>query len=469
MSKTRQRNYDLFIEDILSSENIDDCSFQLESFLHQLFHGKTAIDKDHLEIMRSCLFDSIRRYGDQKRKLGGYYANHPLEVATVLAREGANPATVAAGLYHDVLEEGVARLRKELIRHEEAKYRALYGSAASFDNLATARSHGQKSFLRRETKIIQSYIEIIQSDLKSLMLGRGVPAKIADVSIRNILSAVLLVTRTHNQTYYEAMSNITGTGMLHRMKHGQEGIDRALAVKFADRLTNSLDLSRDYKIRKTHTDYGKVARITEASLRHAYFPADPERQRLLEGDLIMNRNHHPARGERGYRGSEKLYQFYKNIVLIHISRTRMLRRRLSTVKSPDLSMVYRKGGLEERLLNVNLSELNDILEHLLTFHLRSKVAARILEEFDEYDESGGLREATKAGGPSKFDGIIERFFDTRLTGNKKALQDLYRNKQGMFRAALGFKRVSELFKEDSEFRFEGIGPRGLKPQDRNKK
>jgi len=465
--KKRERNLDPFLRDVLESDGLEDCFFQVDSLLHHIYPDSAPASTAEQEMLKVCLHDSVRRYGEKQRNLGGYFANHPLEVAVVLGAEGAEPVTVAAGLYHDVPEEGVSRLRKEYVRHAEACYRALHGAAIRHEEVKQLRQAGRQTFEQAESNLIRGYLDELQKLLRQAFRARGVQPRSADAFLRTLLDTVALVTRTHDQTYYQAMSRSTVSGVWRRLLKGQQSIDRAIAVKFADRLTNSLDLSKDYRVRRRRNrNRDKVVQITERRLRQAFRAGGEAMRERLEQDFRQNHDYHPAKGERGYRGSEKLYQFYKNIVLVQVARSHRRLRKRGLKETSAYRMVYREGGLEERLLDVNLQELNDIIQHLLTFHVRPTVAAKVLEQFTEYDAAGGLRRATKAGGASKFDGIIERFFDTRLGGNKQALAHLYRNKQGMLRAALGFRRLSELYKTDEQFSFEGVGPSGLKAEER---
>ena len=465
--KTHDRAFDPFLRIILTRTDLDSCAFEIDTFLHDLYGGKVPAKRTDIDMLRVCIFDSVRRYGDKTRNLGGFFSNHPLQVAQALAAEGADPVTVAAGLYHDVPEEGISRLRKEYIHHAEACYRALHGSAVQPEEIVALRAAGRATFDQAEQNLIRGYLDELQKLLRRALRDRGVKDREGDVFLRNLLGTVSLVTRTHDQTYYQAIASITESGVFRRLLHSQQGIDRAIAVKFADRLTNSLDLSMDYRIRRRKNVHrSDVVRITERRLKAAFEGGSREAREKIVEEFRTNRDCHPERGERGYRGSEKLYQFYKAIVLVHISRTRRMKKAEMLRETAELKMVYRKGGLESRLLEVNLAELNDIIAHLITFHVPPRVAARTMQEFEHYERAGGLLRATKAGGPSKFDGIIETFFDTRLSGNKDALQELYRNKQGMLRAALGFRRVSELFMEDASFRFTGIGTGGLKTEAR---
>lgn len=53
-----------------------------------------------------------RAHADQKRKSGAPYIQHPLAVAYLLADLGMDPATIAAGLLHDVVEDTDVDLRR---------------------------------------------------------------------------------------------------------------------------------------------------------------------------------------------------------------------------------------------------------------------------------------------------------------------------------------------------------------------
>ena len=48
---------------------------------------------------------ACEKHKDQMRKSGDPYVQHPIEVAYLLAELHTGPATIAAGLLHDVLED----------------------------------------------------------------------------------------------------------------------------------------------------------------------------------------------------------------------------------------------------------------------------------------------------------------------------------------------------------------------------
>ncbi|HEY8435595.1 MAG TPA: bifunctional (p)ppGpp synthetase/guanosine-3',5'-bis(diphosphate) 3'-pyrophosphohydrolase [Haloplasmataceae bacterium] len=69
-------------------------------------HLKNHITKpESLEFIHRAFLYSKQHHGDQVRKSGEPYIIHPLEVAIILADLRCGPATIAAGLLHDVLED----------------------------------------------------------------------------------------------------------------------------------------------------------------------------------------------------------------------------------------------------------------------------------------------------------------------------------------------------------------------------
>lgn len=70
----------------------------------------------HSEKIQKAIEFAINAHKDQKRK-GDYkpYIIHPIGVALILAKAGADDVTIAAGLLHDVLED-TATTKEELVK-----------------------------------------------------------------------------------------------------------------------------------------------------------------------------------------------------------------------------------------------------------------------------------------------------------------------------------------------------------------
>jgi GTP diphosphokinase / guanosine-3',5'-bis(diphosphate) 3'-diphosphatase len=77
--------------------------------------AKTYITKEeNIQLIRKAFEFSRERHGDQTRKSGEPYINHPIEVSIILTELNAGPNTIAAGLLHDVLED-TAVTREEMV------------------------------------------------------------------------------------------------------------------------------------------------------------------------------------------------------------------------------------------------------------------------------------------------------------------------------------------------------------------
>jgi len=55
--------------------------------------------------LAEAMFAAAEFHGPQRRKGGQLYMVHPLEVAGILSKNGADMSTIIAGLLHDVLED----------------------------------------------------------------------------------------------------------------------------------------------------------------------------------------------------------------------------------------------------------------------------------------------------------------------------------------------------------------------------
>ena len=60
---------------------------------------------EHSELISRAIDLVVERHGDQKRASGEPYVLHPLSVAKILSELNMDPATVTAGILHDILED----------------------------------------------------------------------------------------------------------------------------------------------------------------------------------------------------------------------------------------------------------------------------------------------------------------------------------------------------------------------------
>ena len=67
--------------------------------------GKYITNKDSLTLIKQAYDFIMDKHKDQKRKSGEPYTNHLIWVAYILATLQTGPATITAGLLHDVMED----------------------------------------------------------------------------------------------------------------------------------------------------------------------------------------------------------------------------------------------------------------------------------------------------------------------------------------------------------------------------
>ena len=67
--------------------------------------GRYLKDQRNIDIIRHAYEVAVKMHEGQFRRSGDPYVQHPIEVAYILATMNTGPATIAAGLLHDVLED----------------------------------------------------------------------------------------------------------------------------------------------------------------------------------------------------------------------------------------------------------------------------------------------------------------------------------------------------------------------------
>jgi hypothetical protein len=162
---------------------------------------------------------------------------------------------------------------------------------------------------------------------------------------------------------------------------------------------------------------------------------------------------------------ERLYQLYKNMILITYVRKRYDTRAMPTTIR----------HLEQRLLQITLEDANRIIEgtfsnHCLGGKFTFAEARQIYLEVGEYEQRGGFDKVTKepeqSGPKTEFslDGLLSRYFDQRIKGIKTATYPLFQNKKLLFATTLSLHRLAEKYQAESGFYIKGISIEGLKPK-----
>ena len=211
-------------------------------------------------------------------------------------------------------------------------------------------------------------------------------------------------------------------------------------VKLADRLDNSLDLRIDLEDPLQGADF--FEHVFQLMFNNSYQGYNPQMPHV--SIVALN-------------GAERLYQLFKNTVLMSLIRQKNAAKDDAIVQD-----------LFENLANASVKEAQRIDLHLFGYHKRSPVDLRILlKETMDYVQKGGVSMITAPNSGYKLDGLFMSCFDDPDSKSKKnKLAKLYEDKSLMIQAALAFIIIFLSFKNDNNFYIQGISANGVKPNNK---
>ncbi|HIG96046.1 TPA: hypothetical protein HA249_04135 [Candidatus Woesearchaeota archaeon] len=167
---------------------------------------------------------------------------------------------------------------------------------------------------------------------------------------------------------------------------------------------------------------------------------------------------------------DRLYQLYKNLILVTHTRMFYEEKRVPT-------LISRAMG---ELLELTRAEAVHMVEGVFSNHCRPGGsltlydARRLYRELKEYGAVGGLDRITEEVTPREntadrrpmlsYDGLLSRFFDKRVRGTRSATYPLYQDKSFMFAASLALHRLAERYIDDRRFYIHGLTFEGLRPE-----
>jgi len=155
-------------------------------------------------------------------------------------------------------------------------------------------------------------------------------------------------------------------------------------------------------------------------------------------------------------GSRRLYELYKNAVL--------------------LSLVRQEGGLDadpgslllfDAIATAGMREAQRILMHIYTFHLKEvETQRRLMLETMDYCWSGGVESVTPRSAPHRLDGLFAERFDAASSETRRVqLEELYEDKELMSTAAVAFIVIFLNFLNDERYFVQGVTAEGIVPKD----
>lgn len=211
-------------------------------------------------------------------------------------------------------------------------------------------------------------------------------------------------------------------------------------VKLADRLDNTFDMRIDLQDPLKGVDFFEI--VFQTVYTNIYKGYRPER--LHQTTLVLN-------------GAQRLYQLFKNIVLMSL-----IRQRKATVTDSVSQDLFKT------LAEASMREAQRITLHIFGYHETSVSTLReILKETMAYAQSGGLEQVTLPKDGRRLDGLFMSVFDkpNRAERNRQ-LSALYQDKTLMIEVAVSFVIIFLNFLNDADYFVHGISSEGIRPEPR---
>jgi len=210
-----------------------------------------------------------------------------------------------------------------------------------------------------------------------------------------------------------------------------------MRAKLADRLDNTLDLRVAVSDPIEGVDFFRT-------LFEILFVRGFKGYRPLE--------EHPPRS--AYDGSQRLYQLFKNAVMLSLVR----QAGKVTEDGPTRTLF-------DALALASMKEAERIALHLFGYHLSELHSQRVLlHETMEYAQLGGLDKATARRLGGRLDGLFASLFEAVNTdARKQILSEFYGDKPRMLEAALAFVVIFLSFLDDPEYFVHDVTEGGILP------
>lgn len=211
-------------------------------------------------------------------------------------------------------------------------------------------------------------------------------------------------------------------------------------VKLADRLDNTMDMRIDLEDPFQGVDFFETLfQITFINSYQGYSPDVP---------------HAPA---EIINGAQRLYQLYKNVVLMSLVRIHQSARDDVTARE-----IFRCLAL------AGMKEAQRVALHIFGYHITDpRVQRDLIRDSREYVQQGGIDEITVPGRGHRLDGLFMARFDdpVRATRDRK-LAEMYEDKALMVEAAVAFIVIFLSFLDNPDYYVIGVTDQGARPRER---
>jgi hypothetical protein len=240
---------------------------------------------------------------------------------------------------------------------------------------------------------------------------------------------LVCLTRTPRESYYQYIG---------RLLTSTQESPELVAVKLADRLDNTLDMRIDLVDTLARIDF------FETIFQILFVSNYPGYQSGME--------HAPT---SAINGAKRLYQLFKNAVLLSLIRQH----------TPDDGQRAVKI-LFDAVSEASLQEAQRTLLHLVSYHVKDlKDQRSLVLEAMQYCYSGRSDLVTKPDGSQLLDGLFSTYFRHKSGKTRnKHLDILYQNKNLMLEASVAYIVIFLSFLNDEKYFIKGISARGISPR-----
>jgi hypothetical protein len=255
------------------------------------------------------------------------------------------------------------------------------------------------------------------------LLKRLIPA---DES--QLISTLLSLTRTPNESYYQYVG---------RLLDNAQDTPEVVHVKLADRLDNTLDMRIDLQDPLAGIDF--FENIFQVMFVNNYSGYRPRLDHAPT--TVLN-------------GARRLYQLFKNAVLLSL-----IRQQMPGASHRGVTILF------DAVSEASLKEAQRTLMHLIGYHVKElNIQRKLLLEAMEYCYSGRSDLVTKPDGKQLLDGLFSTYFGHKSKKNRhRQLDMLYQNKSLMLEASVAFMVIFLSFLNDDHYYIQGISADGIEP------
>lgn len=243
-----------------------------------------------------------------------------------------------------------------------------------------------------------------------------------------LMERLQALTRFESETYYQYIG---------RLLDRARNIPELVQIKLADRLDNTLDMRIDIQDPIEGIDFfEKLFQILFVENFKGFVP---------------DMDHPP---NAALNGAKRLYQLFKNAVLLSMI------RQMDTPRRDDNVQVFFKA-----VSSASLKEAQRTFIHILSYHHTDlKKARALLLDAMAYCYEGRIDAITRVAENQTLDGLFSTYFgpvSSKVRNEKLAL--LYDNKPLMLEASVAFIVIFLSFLNDPKFYVKGISTKGISP------